>query len=195
VSTISKTLNVSRRTAINYVVLLRKNGYLKETTYGFRKIRMYKISTSKEKEVGNPGFYEILNKNSKVKIYPPYESDKIYGRELSIEEAIVIAVKISRFRVILACLGLFNKVRDWTKLSYYANKNNLGRKIGALYDVARTVIRTRRMDNRARNSLLKSRVDNKYIIKNIKSKDLTNIEKIWKVYVPFNKADLEVYKE
>ena len=46
ISTISKILNIAKRTATNYVSLLRKNGYINETNYGSRKIRMYKIKTS-----------------------------------------------------------------------------------------------------------------------------------------------------
>ena len=180
---------------MNYVSLLRKKGNIKETIYGSRKIRMYKVKTLKEREAGNPGFYEILDKNSKVRIYSPYEDDRIYGRKLSIEEAIIIAINTKEFRTILASLGLFGKVKNWPKLNYYANKNNVGRKVGALYDVAKTVIKVKRMDKRIRNSLLKSEVDNKYIIKNMKSKNLGHIEKIWNIYLPFNKADLEAYKE
>ena len=195
ISSISKILNVNKKTAVNCVSLLRRNGYVKETSYGSRKIRMYNIKTLKENEIGNPGFYEILDKNSKVKIYSPYEEDRIYDRKLSIEEAIIIAVNTKEFRTILASLGLFSKIRSWAKLNYYANKNNIGRKIGALYDVARTVIKVRRMDRRTRNSLLKSKVNNRYIVKNIKSNNLSDIEQEWNVYLPFNKADLEVYKE
>ena len=195
VSTISKTLNVNKKTAINYISLLRKNGYVKETNYGSRKIRMYKISLLREKDIGNPGFYEILDKNSKVKIYSPYEKDKIYDKKLNVEEAIVRAIKIKKFRVILASLGLFSKVKDWAKLGYYADKEKLGRKIGALYDVAKTIIKVKRMDKRVRNKLLNSKVENKFIIPSIKSKNLKDIENIWGVYIPFNKADLEVYKE
>lgn len=194
-STVSKILNVNKNTAINYISLLRKNGYVKETSYGSRKIRMYKISTLKKEDYGNPGFYEILDKNSKVKIYSLYEKDKIYGKELSIEEAIIRAVKTEEFRVILASLGLFAKVKNWVKLSDYANKENIGRKVGALYDVARIIIKLKRIDKRTRNKLLNSQVKNKFIIQKIKSKDLKGIEKIWNVYIPFNKSDLEAYKE
>lgn len=195
VSTISKTLNISKRTAINYISLLRKNKYIKKTSYGSRKIRMYKINLLGERDIGNPGFYEILDNNSKVKIYSPYENDRVFGRKLSIEEVIVRAIKTKNFRIILASLGLFNKVKDWTKLTYYADKEKLGRKVGALYDVARTIMKVKKMDNRIRNKLLKGKVEDKFIIPSIKSKNLKNIERIWNLYIPFNKADLEVYKE
>ena len=80
-------------------------------------------------------------------------------------------------------------------LSEIAEKANIGRKIGALYDTARTIIRARKMDERIKKSLLKSKITGKFIVKNARTKDLKNIEKKWNVYLPFNKADLEAYKE
>ncbi|MBW2966545.1 hypothetical protein KY342_05565 [Candidatus Woesearchaeota archaeon] len=193
VSSICKLLKIDKRTAINYISMLRKKGFL-ETMYGKRRIRMYKISPAIKKKVGYPGLYEIINKHSKVKIIGRYEH-KVYAHKLTVEEAIIRAIKTKGFRVILAALGLFNKIENWQLINKLSKKENIGRKIGALYDIARKSFRVKRMDERTRKSLLKSKVDGKYIIDRIKSKDFKNIEKIWKVYIPFNKADLEVYKE
>ena len=190
---ISVNLGVDKRTAINYVWQLRKKGYV-ETVYGKRKIRMYKISPIKPIKTGYPGLYEFLNQNSKIKIYPPY-TNRIYDHKPTAEEMIVKAVQTGDFRTVLSALNLFNKIKDWALLSELAKKENVGRKIGALYDAARTIIRARRMDERTRKSLLKSEVDSKFIIKNARTKDLNHIEKMWNVYLPFNKADLEAYKE
>ena len=190
---ISVNLGVGKRTAINYVWQLRKKGYV-ETIYGKRKIRMYKISPIKPIKAGYPGLYEFLNQNSKIKIYPPY-ANRIYDHKPTAEEMIVKAVKTGDFRTVLSALNLFNKIKDWALLSKMAKEANIGRKIGALYDAARTIIRARRMDERTRKSLLKSEVDGKFIIKNARTKDLNHIEKMWNVYLPFNKADLEAYKE
>jgi len=195
VSSISKTLKISKRTAINYISLLRKKGFIKKTQYGARKIRMYKISNLKQNNLGYPGFYEILNQYSKIKIYSPYERNVVYGNKLSIEEVIIKAIKTKEFRVILASLELFSKIKNWTRLSYYAKKENLGRKVGALYDVARIIIKVKKIDKRIENSFLGGNLKNKYFVKKIKSKDLNEIERKWRVYLPFNKADLEIYKE
>ena len=186
-------LKIDRKTAINYVWQLRKKGYV-ETVYGKRKIRMYKISPIKPIKTGYPGLYEFLNQNSKIKIYPPY-TNRIYDHKPTAEEMIVKAVQTGDFRTVLSALNLFNKIKDWALLSELAKKENVGRKIGALYDAARTIMRARRMDERTRKSLLKSEVDSKFIIKNARTKDLNHIEKMWNVYLPFNKADLEAYKE
>ena len=190
---IAKNLNIGRRTAINYIWALRKDGYV-ETIYGKRKIRMYKVSPIRPIKSGYPGLYEFLNKNSKIKIYPPY-INRIYDHKPTREEMIVKAVQTGDFRTVLSALNLFNKIKDWALLSGIAKKEKVGRKIGALYDAARTVIRVRKMGERTRKSLLKSRIGSKFIVENARTKDLQDIEKKWDVYLPFNKADLEAYKE
>src|SRR3989338_354947 len=193
VESIAKNLNIGRKTAINYACLLRKNG-LAETIYGKRKIRMYRISPIKPVKKGHPGLYEFLNQNSKIKIYAPYVN-RIYDHKPTAEEMIAKAVQTGDFRTVLSALSLFNKSTDWALLSEIAKKANIGRKIGALYDTARTIIRARKMDERIKKSLLKSKITGKFIVKNARTKDLKNIEKKWNVYLPFNKADLEAYKE
>ena len=114
---------------------------------------------------------------------------------MTIEEAVVRAVKEGDFRTVLAALGLFNKVKSWPRLLKFAKKEGITRKIGALYDAAKTIIRVKRMDKRTRKALLNGKAKDRYIIKKIKSKDFEGIEKEWNVFIPFNKADLEVYKE
>ena len=193
VDSIAKNLGIGRRTAINYVWELRKKGFV-ETIYGKRKIRMYKISPFKINRFGYPGLYEFLNQNSKIKVYAPY-IERIYDRKPTVEDMIVKAVKTGDLRTILSSLALFNKIKNWQRLRQIARKENVGRKIGALYDVARGVIRVKRMDKKTRKALLNSRIENKFIVKNARTKDLKQIEKMWKVYLPFNKADLEAYKE
>jgi len=190
---IAKNLNIGRRTAINYVWGLRKQGFA-ETMYGKRKIRMYKISPIKPAKAGYPGLYEFLNENSKIKIFAPY-INRIHDHKPTAEEIIVKAVQTGDFRTVLSALSLFSKIKDWHLLGEIAKKNGIGRKIGALYDAARTIIRVRRMDKRTRNSLLKGKTRDKFIVKNARTRDLEHIEKIWNVYLPFNKADLEAYKE
>lgn len=193
VNSISKNLNIDRRTAINYVWKLRKEGFA-ETIYGKRKIRMYRISPFNALKLGYPGLYDFLNQNSKIKVYPPY-IERIYDHKPTAEEFIVKAVKTGDLRTILSSLALFNKIKDWTKLSKIARNEHVGRKIGALYDAARTVIRVRKMDKKTRKALLRSKVDDKFIVKYARTNDLNYIEEEWKVYLPFNKADLEAYKE
>jgi len=193
IDSIAKNLDINRRTAINYIWMLRKKGFV-ETIYGKRKIRMYKISPIKTPRLGYPGLYEYLNQYSKIKVYAPY-TNRIYDHKPTTEEIIAKAVKTGDLRTILSSLALFNKVKNWQRLSKIARKELIGRKIGALYDAAKTIIKVRHIDKRARKALLNSKIENKYIVKNARTKDLKQIENMWKVYLPFNKADLEAYKE
>lgn len=193
VDSFAKILNINRRTAINYIWKLRKKGFV-ETIYGKRKIRMYKISPLKPNKFGYPGLYEYLNQNSKIKIYPPY-IERIYDHKPTAEEMIVKAVKTGDLRTVLSSLALFNKIKNWKRLSQIARKELIARKVGALYDAAKSIIRVRHMDKRIKKALLNGKIDNKYIVKNARTRDLTHIEKQWNVYLPFNKADLEAYKE
>jgi len=193
IDSISKSLEVGRRTAINYISLLRKRG-LVETTYGKRKIRMYKIHPFKTAKFGYPGLYEFLNQNSKIRVYLPY-LNRIYDHKPTAEEMLVKAIKTGNLRTILSSLALFNKIKSWSDLSQIARKEKIGRKMGALYDLARTAIRVRRMDKKSREALLKSEVESKFIVSNARTSDFKDIENLWKVYLPFNKADLEAYKE
>ena len=152
VDSIAAILGINRRTAINYAWLLRKKG-LVETIYGKRKIRMYRISPLKANRFGYPGLYEYLNQNSKIKIYPPY-AGRIYDHKPTAEEIIVRAVETGDLRTVLSSLALFNKVSSWPRLSRIARKELVGRKIGALYDTAKSIMRVRRMDERTRKALL-----------------------------------------
>ena len=132
--------------------------------------------------------------NSKIKIYPPY-AGRIYDHKPTAEEIIVRAVETGDLRTVLSSLALFNKVSSWPRLSRIARKELVGRKIGALYDTAKSIMRVRRMDERTRKALLNSEVRDKDIVKYARTSDLKHIEKEWKVHLPFNKADLEAFRE
>jgi len=192
VETISKELNIKRSTAINIAHELRKEGYLKNWM-GKRK-RFYRITPKKNVEIGNPGFYEILDKYSRIKLVSPYEH-RIIGRKLTVEEVLIRAIKTKDIKIIIVSLELFNHIKNWRLLSKLAEEEKLERFVGALYDVTRTIIKVRRMDKRIRNKLLNGKVKRKYLLLRVKSKDLKEIERRWNVYLPLNKADLMMYKE
>lgn len=193
IESIMDKLKISRRTAINYVSLLRREGYLRNYSGG-RKKRLYIIKLIKRKEIGYPDIYEIINKYSRIGLITRKEYIR-YDKNLTIEEVIIEAIKTKEYRTILAVLDLFKRVKNWSLLGKLAIKEKLGRKVGALYDVARTIIKTKRMDLRTKKTLLKSKVKTKFIIPKLRGKNFIDIEKTWKVYIPFNKSDLERYKE
>ena len=191
--TIKNTINIKKSTALNIAYRLRKQGYLK-TIGGGKQKRFYRITPIKYLQIGNPGLYDILNKYSKIKIAQKYNY-KIINKKLTVEEALIRAIKTKDIRIIVSILSLFNHIKNWGLLSKSAEKEKLGRFIGALYDVARKFIRVRRMDKRTRSKLLKSKIENKFIIPKFKSKAFKDIEKLWNVYLPINESDLGRYKE
>jgi len=192
VESIQKKLNIARSTAIKYVHLLRKAGFV-ETTGGRQQPRFYRISASLSKEIGNPGMYDIINKYSPVKLRAI--PTRIIGRRLTVEETLIRAIDSGEFRTILASLALFNHIKDWGLLYKFAKEKMVRRRTGALYDVTRKIIKTKKMDRRIYNKLLQAREKEKYIVKGLKSRDYKDIENRWGLYIPFNKADLLRFKE
>lgn len=191
VESVMDLLNVDRNKAIYYVHRLKKEGYVKTKRLSNNR-RVYNISL--ENKLGGKSYYDIINQHSPIKIAVPAVY-RIYGKELSLEEALVYAIKTGNFRTILASLALFKKIGDWSKLYALAKENHIERQVGALYDLARKIMRVRRMTKRFRNnSVPKDNHKFYYVIPGLKSEDFQDIEKIWEVYLPFNKKDLEGYK-
>jgi hypothetical protein len=55
-------------------------------------------------------------------------------------------------------------------------------------------MKVRRMTLRFRNlSLPRGKMGYHYTVEGLKSKNFRDIEKVWKIYLPFNKSDLEDY--
>ena len=184
-------LEIDKKKAIKYVARLRKKGYVKTRRLSNNK-RIYDISF--ENRLGGLSYIDIINKNSPIKIITQ-EIYKIYGKEPSLEETLVYAIKTKSLRVILASLALFKKIRNWPELYRLSIMNHIERQVGALYDLSRRIMKVRKMNKRFRNHALpekKIRFD--YIIPGLKSEDFKEIENTWKIYIPLNKSDLEDYK-
>jgi len=187
VESIMEILKVKRKTAITYISKLRKKGYVEYFSKGGKK-RIYKISVIKTKFKGEKGLYELINKHSKIKVNEPYKQI-IHGKKLSIEEALVLALKSQNFRLILASLNLFKYIKSWKKLNEFAKEHKVQRQVGALYDISRLFIKTKKIDKRIEKSLLEGK-GNRYIYDALKTKDFFNIAKKWKVEIPFQELDL-----
>lgn len=184
-------LEVNRQKAIYCIHRLRKEGYVK-TKRLRNNLRLYNISFANK--VGGIGYYDIINSQSPVKISPPVVY-KIHGKLPSNEETVIYALKTGSLRTILAALALFKRITHWSTLYRLAKKEGLGRQVGALYDLSRKITRTKRMSKRFRNNALPKEEESfEYILPGLKSKDFKSIENLWKVYLPFNKADLEAYR-
>lgn len=187
IKTVMDKLKVNKKKAVFAVYKLRKEGYVK-TKYRSDKTRIYSISY--ENKLGGKSYYEIINENSPLKVSTPH-TYKIYGREPSLEETLIFAVKSNDLRLILAALSLFKKINNWTELYHLAKKNFVERKVGALYDLARKIMLTRKMTKKFRNNTLPKDNKYQYFIEGIRSDDYQDIERTWKVYLPFNKKDSE----
>ena len=184
-------LKADKRMAIYYICRLRKEGYVKTKRQSNNR-RVYNISL--DNKLRGKSYYDIINLYSPIKISSPVIY-KIYGKEPSLEETLIYAIKTKSLRTILASLALFKKISNWVKLYGLAKENNIERQAGALYDTARQIMKVRRMTHKFRNNALPKEGHRfEYVIPGLKSKDFMNIEKIWKIYLPFNKKDLEEYK-
>jgi DNA-binding MarR family transcriptional regulator len=191
IESIIDILKVNRKMAVYYVHRLRKEGYVKTKKLSNNK-RVYSISL--ENKLGGRSYYDIINQYSPIKISTPVVY-RIYGKEPSLEETLVYAIKTKSFRAILASLALFKKINNWARLYSLAKENHIERQVGALHDFARKIMKVRKMNKKFRNnSLPKEKYKFEYIIPGLKSKDFIEIENIWKVHLPFNKKDLEEYK-
>lgn len=191
IDTVMDILGLSKEKATYYIYRLRKQGYVKTRRLSNNK-RVYYISF--ENKLQSFDYREIINKHSPVKISTA-ETYKIYGKEPTLEETLIYAIKTKSLRTILAALALFRKINNWSELYRLSKENHIERQVGALYDLARMFMRTKRMTKRFRNlSLPKDHCDFVYVIQDLKSKDFGHIENKWKVYLPFNQKDLEDYR-
>jgi len=191
IESVMSILKIKKSTAIKLISLLRKTGYVK-TKQTSKKKRVYYISM--QNKIGGKSYYDIINNYSPIKLSES-EIYKIYGREPSLEETLIYAIKTKKLRVISASLSLFKHINNWTLLYGLAKKNQAERKVGALYDLSRKFVKTRSMSKKFRSNSLPSKGDKYvYIIDGLESENFKEIEKTWKVYIPFNLIDLEEYK-
>jgi hypothetical protein len=189
---VTKILGVKKKRAIYLISRLRKKGYVK-TSQEKDNSRVYYISKKIERH--SFSFIDILNENSPQKLNY-YDDYIVHNIKPSLEEVLIYSLKSKDLRKLISCLGLFKKMSNWPLLYKLAKKENLQRQVGALYDVARTLMKTRKMTKRFKNLSLPKKQDKfQYIKENFKSKSFQNIEKKWKVYIPLNIFDLEEYRK
>ena len=191
IESVMDILKVDKRMAIYYLHRLRKDGYVKTRRQSNNR-RVYNISL--DNKLGGKSYYDIINQYSPIKISTPF-THKIYGKEPGLEETLIYAIKTKSLRTILASLALFKKISNWVELYNFAKENHIERQVGVLYDLARQIMKVRKMTNKFKSSALsKKEYKFEYVIPRLKSKDFTEIEEVWKIYLPFNKKDLEEYK-
>lgn len=191
IESIATAMHVNKNKAVYYVYRLRKQGYVK-TRKNSKNKRIYYISF--DNKLGGKSYIDIINQYSPIKVSSSQDY-KIYGK-ISLEETLIFAIKSKNLRIILASLALFKKIKNWEELYKLAKTNKVKRKIGALYDLSRKIIKTRKMTKRFRKNSLPQRNEKyEFLVDNLKSEDFKEIEKFWRVYLPFNIEDLEAYKK
>ncbi len=190
---IQKKLNVKRATAINYIHLLRKDGFVK-TIYKKNRTRLYILKRVTKPIIGNDSFYDIINRYSPMKIGTRHNY-RIIGRKINVEEAIVRAIETKHPKVILASLALFNHVKNWPLLLKFAKQYDVRRKVGILYELTRRYMRIKKIPKKTLKALLKAKNEPKFIADNFKSRDFKDLEKKWKIFLPFNKIDIMEYEQ
>lgn len=190
IESVMEILNVDKNKAIYYIYRLRKEGYVKTKASSDKK-RIYYIS--RKNKLGGQSYYDVINLHSPIKLAESFYH-KVYGRKITLEETLIYAIKTKNVRVITATLSLFKQINNWTLLGDLARKNNVERSVGALYDLSRRIMKTRKMSKKLRDSILPKRnVKFSEMIEGFKSKDFKDIEETWKIKIPLNKADLEDY--
>lgn len=191
--TIAAKLGIKKTTALNLISKLKKEGYLVKTGGGHQK-RVYSISAKKQNVPGNEGMFGLINRYSKLKVQPLFVH-KTHGN-YTIENALIDAILIRDFRTLLSSISLFNHISDWPKLYNGAKKYNIQSRLGVLYDLARIIIKIRKMPEKMHKLLLKNNSKNYVYLLRTKSKkrEFKQIEQKWHVYIPFSKKDLEELK-
>jgi hypothetical protein len=185
--TVAKELNLTRQSAINLLSKLKKMEHVTVSGGGKQK-RLYKITIRKQRKK-QLGMFDIINKYSPMKVNAWYEH-QVYG-EYGPEEALIDAIQIRSFRIILASLRLYGHIKDWRKLHKLAEEKGVMQEVMALYELARMYFRVKKLPKRYYKPA-PSRWKNLTQLKN--RNNFTDIQKRWHVYIPFNEADMEEIK-
>ena len=185
-------LHMKRGSILNRLSKLREEGYVKSMG-GAKQKRLYKIS---QKVIPKEnGMFTLINHYSKIKLHS-YFIHNVHGKYTP-EDALIDALQEKDFRLLQSSLWLFNHITDWKRLHKLAKEKDLEPVIGALYDTARVVLRTRKMPENIYKSLLRKKTKkNRVILQHLQTNDprLLEIQKKWHVIIPLAKADLEDMK-
>ena len=189
VETLMEILNYKKQSVINLISKLKKEGYV-GVTRGSNKKRIYTISV-KKKISRPPGMFDIINKYSKIKVIPLYEHH-VEGKYF-VEDALVDAILTRERRVILAALRLFDHIDDWSRLYQLSKKNNMRNFVVGMYEVSKRFIKVKKIPKKTYDLMKKAR--DKFNIKAVKrTDDFKEIEKEFRITIPYSKQDLEGIK-
>jgi len=180
--TISAITKLKKTSSLNLISKLKKAHYLVKTGGGKQK-RIYIIS--QRKIFPRNGMFEILNKYAKEKIIPPF--NHIAHSKYKIEDAVIDLMLLKNTRVNINIFPLFNHIKDWNYLYNLSKRKNIARNVGLFYDIARQIKKTRKMPENIYKRFLNSE---NYMPYKISGSDFKELEKKWRLKVPFNRSDL-----
>lgn len=191
IESVQEKLKIDRAKAIYLLHRLRRLGYIR-TKYLPNKKRVYSITPLNKQE--GVSYLEAFNKNMPNSAFKINDKEDyfVHGRTIKAEDLLMYALNKGTVRYITSSLFLFRKIENWSYLYRLSKKEDLTRKISALYEVARLFIKkVRKMPKRFKRLTIPKK-ENKYIfiIKGFSSDDFKDIEKKWKVYIPLNRTDL-----
>ena len=143
IDTFAEKNNITRKSAINKIVQLKKKNLVKVSGGGKQK-RLYKIFDKPEDET--MGFYDVVNKYSPEKLHPAFRH--IVTGRYTIERAIIEGLLMNEYRTKEAIKYLFWHVTDWKLLIQLAKKFSLDKELQNIYKDARKITRVRKMPKR-----------------------------------------------
>jgi hypothetical protein len=180
---------LKKASALNCIAQLRKSGHLK-TEGGGKQKRIYTISL--KQFIEGKGMFTIINAYAKNPVFPAFQH--IVHGKYDPEHALIDAILLKDFRILQQSLYIFNHIKKWTVLHKLAKKHHLEPVVGVLYDFARTAIKTKRMPDTMRNSLITKRPTKQIeIISGLRTNDIQikRISDNWNVKLPFSLKDKE----
>ena len=183
IDTVMNILNIKRQSALNLLSKLKKQQHLTTKSQGHHRI--YKITMRKQRK-RHPGMFDIVNKHSPHMKLNEWYDHQVHGKYTE-EDALVDAIKTKSFRAILASLHLFKHIKDWKRLYKRAQENDCWQQVGALYEVAKLHYRVHRIP---KNYTFNKSKTWKQITKLKNKNNFPEIQKRYKVYIPFNIYDI-----
>jgi hypothetical protein len=136
--TVAATRGITRQSAANLLVRLKKRGLVR-VSGGGRQKRIYTITRLPTQPTN--GFYDVVNRYGDEKLVPRY-AHYVHGR-YGVEDAIVDGLRIGDERTRAATMRLFNHVTNYPRLLRLAKKKNVD--VKQLYERARAQMKVRRM--------------------------------------------------
>lgn len=184
-------LHITSASAQNLLTRLKREGYAMVWMKG--KKRLYRISARKAFLYKENGMFTIINEHNPNFQVQEYYAHIVHHNQYGPEWALVDAIQTRSFRLTLGALSLFRSIKKWQFLLMLAKKHNVCQEVGAMYDVARQVMKVRAMPKHVYSELYHHREkgERKLSFAGIRSKEFMNVSQKWHVDVPYGMIDIK----